>query len=188
VDHAPAENLHVSEGDLKDAEFVDSCVAGKDLVLSSLGLRTSGFAIWNEVFDAEFLEKANTNIIQAMKKHSVSKIALVSAAGCRDSISKVSLIFRVIMNVSVLRYVYPYVEKQEEMYVQASQESGFDICLVRPPMLTAGPKTGNAKKVDDLFGNRKIARADVADWMVKECEKPGRFADATPLITDDSIA
>jgi putative NAD(P)-binding protein len=57
------------------------------------------------------------------------------------------------------------------------QRSGLNWTVVRPPQLTDKPPTGKYRVLDGrlpLFGFN-ISRADVADFMIKAVEDPGRI-------------
>jgi len=176
------ENVKVMEGNLRDAAFVDSCVAGQDLVLSSLGLRIGGMAYWNKPKDPEFLIEAFKNIVAAMRKHGVKKASIVSAGPVGNGREKMSFFFRaIIIPVSSLGHIYPTLERMENVCMEATD---LDFCIVRPPLLTDKPATGTGKIVNDLFGLRKISRAEVARWILEESQKPGEYAHKVVLLSD----
>ena len=62
------------------------------------------------------------------------------------------------------------------------EESGLDWTLVRAPILTDGPRTGNYK-VGELKGTipLRVSRADVADFMLA-CALEGRYVKEKPVI------
>ena len=45
---AGLQNVTVRAGDLRDPVFVDSCIAGQDIVMSALGNRLPSLAYWNK--------------------------------------------------------------------------------------------------------------------------------------------
>ena len=169
------------EGNVKDAEFVDACVAGQDIVFSTLGYRLPSLAPWNRPEDPTLVEVASANIIAAMKNNGVKKACILTGAGAGDSYSKVSMVMKVALSVSALAHVYPHLTAMENLYLA---EPKLDVCIPRPALLTDGPATTNGKVVDDIFGNRSISRADVAHWMVDEALKPGLFEHKTALLAD----
>ena len=196
-------NVRVMVGDLRDPAFVDSCVAGQDIVMSCLGNLTSGIGYWNKPVrfsaghvhlhktnpqhpktvksEPEYLEICTKNIIAAMKKHGVKKANVISASGVGDSYRKTSWILRVMLKTTALAHLYPYLETMESLY---DAESELDVCINRPTKLTFGPLTGKGKVVEDTFGYRVISRADVAKWMLDESLKDGVFQVKKPLLAD----
>ena len=52
------------------------------------------------------------------------------------------------------------------------RQSGLSWTLVRPGFLTNGPRTGRYRVIENMDGvrARKISRADVADFQLKETE------------------
>ena len=70
---------------------------------------------------------------------------------------------------------------REEVTIKASNA---DWLIVRPGMLTNGPRTGKYRVLNDLSGVTagKISRADVADFILRELAAPSQFK-RTPLLT-----
>ncbi|GAC1491024.1 MAG: hypothetical protein NVS1B2_01750 [Vulcanimicrobiaceae bacterium] len=100
----------------------------------------------------------------AMKRNDVTRVLAISSAGAQDDPN---------MNVIARRFVMPFLLKNvlrdmrrmEELFA----ESGLAYTIVRPGRLTDGPRTG-LYRANDRFvpeGGRAIARADVADFMVR---------------------
>lgn len=68
----------------------------------------------------------------------------------------------------LLKTIYADKEKQEEI-VRASEVAW---TVVRPGFLTDGARTGRYRVIPDMTGvrARKISRADVADYLLKEMQ------------------
>src|SRR5262245_17267399 len=79
--------VDVVRGDPLDAAFVDTAVKGKDAVVTALGLRlrrgSNPFS--SIVSPPTLLSQSAAHMIAAMKRHGVSRISMVSAAGVGDS-------------------------------------------------------------------------------------------------------
>jgi putative NADH-flavin reductase len=64
------------------------------------------------------------------------------------------------------------------------RKSGLDWIIVRPVILTNGPKTGRYKVLNNPKDWRSgtISRADVADFLVKQVQDPA-YLGKTPVLT-----
>jgi len=175
-------NVKVLEGDVKDANFVDSCIAGQDLVLSGLGIRLAGLAYWNSVPDPEFLRVSTTNIINAMRKNGVKRACIIGAAGTNDSHEKVTFVFRIVIAITALAHVYPLLAEAERMFLDAKD---LDICMVRPVGLQDTPKTERVQVVErSTMKTSTISRANVAWYMLNTSLTQPQYELKTPIIAD----
>ena len=172
--------VKVVEGNLSDARFVESCIEGKDVVLSSLGFRLPGLGYWNHPYEPEYLGIAADNIIAAMRKYGVKRVLFLSAAGIGDSFAKVSFGFRAFITLSALAHVYPLLEKVENKFTAAND---LEVCCPRPPGLTNDPMKGAVIVKPELPGLPRISRADVAKYMLDEAVKEGPFEHKLPLFS-----
>jgi len=154
--------LRVIQGDVLDPASVAATVRGQDAVLNALGMKpgtpqpvTSG---------------GTKNIIAAMQQNGVRRLITVSAiavAALDGHAQEVPWPFRVFLTIAVpVRKLFEDKVRQE----QAIQQSGLEWVIVRPTTLTDGPQTGTYRVGVPLkVGlSAKIARADVADFMLKQ--------------------
>ena len=97
-----------------------------------------------------------------MKKNGVKKIITCSSLGTGDSYSQCSLFTKFFIWAIISK---PIADKviQEEMI----RKSGFDFVIIRPSGLVDKPYSGKFKVGFDVSGGR-VARADVANWMVQQ--------------------
>jgi len=112
-----------------------------------------------------------------MKRHGVSRISMVSAAGVGDSRKAVAWPLRVLFRISNIRVDYDDIERAEALLAA----SGLDWQAVRPTSLTNGAATG-ARRVNRYGTTMRTAREDVARFMFDQLEQP-RFAERTPMIS-----
>jgi len=151
------ERLRVAVGDALDAEAVARAVSGQNAVAVALGSRDRR----NRTVRSE----GTANAIRAMQAHGVRRLVVVSAAGAGDSYRQLPLIMKAIVK-TLLRNTYADHAQQEE-YVR---ESGLEWVIVRPALLTDGPRTGAyriATAEEDLPGG-KVSRADMAAFVVRQ--------------------
>lgn len=147
-----------AHGDATDPAAVGRAVPGHDAVVSALGRRMS--------FKAEgLIERSMRAIAPAMEKNGVRRLILVSAFGVGDSLREAPLIPR-LMYRSLLKDIFAD-KKAAEDYLRGT---GLDWTFVYPVMLTNGPRTGRYRAGEHLAlrGMPKIARADVAHFILKE--------------------
>jgi putative NADH-flavin reductase len=152
-------NLKVVSGDALNPDDVDSVVEGKDAVLSTLGPKGKP-----KVMAAESMR----NIVNAMEQHGVRRLVVVSVAGIpvpedkRGSNLASSLIKLLLKDV--------FTDRENQLSVL--ENSSLAWIAVRVPRLTNDPPTGSVKA---FFGNpapsMKVARADLADFMLKQLKK-----------------
>lgn len=153
------ERLRVVQGDVQDATPVEEAVKGQDAVLMVLGHTKSS--------PKNVLTQATENVLDAMKKHGVRRLVNLTGAGVADPQDQPKLFNRV-MSV-LLKVAARDLLADSERQAEAIKQSGVEWVIVRVPMLTEGPHTGNIKVgyVGQGTGPR-IARADVADFMLKQ--------------------
>ena len=151
--------LRVVKGDVTDAKSVEDPVASQDAVLCALGTK---------VIRKNTIQSDGTrNIIAAMQKHGVRRLVLESSLDVGDSRGQLGFFFAHVIRPTLLRNIFADKEVQEKMV----KESPLEWIIVRPAMLTNGPRTGKYRagfSADDHSITRKISRPDVADFMLKQ--------------------
>jgi len=168
-------DVHTVQGDVRDRAAVSSAIDGQDAVLSALGARS--------LKERGLLESAMANIIAGMTEHGVRRIVVLGAAGALHDANK--------YQSATTKLVYWIIRRtllKNPLDDQAAQErlieaSDLAYTMVYPPRLTNGPRTSNYRVQGDGLpphGSR-IARADVAEFMVKELEA-GNFVRQGPYI------
>ena len=161
----------VTEGDATDPEAVADVVAGAGAVLSALGSRgakTPGL-----------LASAASAVTQAMVKHGVDRLICVSAAGAfiEEDPEANPLVKAILPRI----FARPFADVREmERVVRAS---ALDWTLVRPTRLVNGPGTGEFRIRDQYPppGLTRIARADVAQFMIGALTEPGYLREAPAI-------
>ena len=159
------------QGDVRDRAAID----GQDTVLSALGARS--------LTERGLLEAAMANIISGMTEHSVCRIVVLGAAGALHDANKyqsatTKLVYWIIMRTLLKNPLDD--QAAQERLIEASDLA---YTMVYPPRLTNSPRTSNYRVQGDGLpphGSR-IARADVAEFMVKELEA-GNFVRQGPYI------
>jgi putative NADH-flavin reductase len=161
----------VTGGDATDFAAVADVVASADAVLSALGPRgakTPGL-----------LGTAASAVTQAMVKHGVHRLICVSAAGAfiREDPEANPLVKVILPRI----FARPFADVREmERVVRAS---ALDWTLVRPTRLVDGPGRGELR-IRDRYpapGLTRIARADVAQFMIGALTEPGYIRQAPAI-------
>lgn len=152
----PAAGLTVMEGDALDPASVAAVVKGADAVMSALGPRGAK--------SQGLLAGAAANIVAAMNDAGVGRLIAVSAAGAFIGADPDSGALTKLILPRVLAKPFADVRRMEDVI----RASGLEWTLVRPTRLVGGPATGQYRTRSDFppQGGRKIARADVAQFMV----------------------
>jgi len=159
-------HLKVIRGDIVDLEAVKQLVAGQNAVCSCIGMMPT----WKHV---DVFSRGATNILEAMGKDSSQKFVAVTGIGAGDSKGHGGFLYDRIFNPLLLKTIYEDKDR-EEAIIRASRVQWM---IVRPGFLTNGPRTGKYRALVKMAGVKagKISRMDVADFILKELEKPRHF-------------
>jgi putative NADH-flavin reductase len=162
-------NLRIAQGDVTNYGSVETTVAGQDAILCALGTK---------VIRKNSIQSDGTrNIVQAMHQTGVKRLVVETSLDVGDSRGQLGFFFAHVIRATFLRNIFEDKELQERIV----RESGLDWIIVRPAMLTDGPRTGNYRagfSASDKIA-RKVSRADVADFMLKQATSNG-FLRQTP--------
>lgn len=154
------ERLAVVTGDAFDPASVAEAVQGQDAVVCALGAG-------RELKKTTVRTTGTINIISGMHKHNVKRLIVVTAMGTGESWDTLSL-FNKFFYATLLKNTREDHETQEI----AVKESALDWTIVRPSGLTDTPRTGIYDVGENIPGTTtRIARADVADLIMKELEQ-----------------
>ncbi|HTJ38040.1 MAG TPA: NAD(P)H-binding protein [Dactylosporangium sp.] len=161
--------------ELGDAEAIAGAVAGRDAVLSALGLRVAEMrARRKQDPSARSSVQADGARAQvaAMLATGVRRIVSVDAAG-RVADSGDGFVTRFVAKPllqRLLREGFTDLAAAERVL----RDSGLDWTLISPPRLTDGPQRPYRTVVDrNVRGGGTLSRADVADAMFRALEEPG---------------
>lgn len=152
--------LNLLTGDVFDAIGVSQAIQGQDAVICALG---SG----SDLSKTTVRTAGTINIIKGMNDHKVKRFFAVTAMGVGESWNNLSLLnkffFAVLLKSS---------REDHEAQESAINASGLDWTIIRPSGLTEKPRTGVYDVGENIPAKTsKIARADVADMILKELEQ-----------------
>lgn len=175
--YAAPDGVRTERGDVLDPAFTTAVVPGHDAVVSCLGMRYRHPWARRQSPD-DFISHATQTIIGAMRRASVRRIAVISAAGVGDSRHTANAFIRILIATSNVGIAYADLEWVEQLL----RGSGLDWQAVRPTTLSRRRGTGRVRVAERFAATASIPRADVAAFMLREIEQP-HFSQRTPIIT-----
>ena len=162
------------EGDARDEGALTRAIAGCDAVISSLGTAISPFR------EVTLLSTATRALVVVMARQNVRRLVCITGMGAGDSRGHGGFFYDWLFQPLLLRKVYEDKDRQEDVI----RASALDWIIVRPTLLNDEPARGGVRALIDLSGVQggKIARADVADFVVQQLTADTWLRKA-PLIT-----
>lgn len=162
--------LTVVTGNVLNPNDVDKALDQAGAVVCSLGNTSNN--------PADVVSAGTQQIVNAMQRRSIKRLIVVSSLGVGDSKNQVPFFFKVLA-ATVLRKTMKEKEAQEALV----RTSDLDWTIVRPGGLTDGPRTGAYRfGLDASLTAGRVARADVADFILRELER-NEFVREAPAIT-----
>jgi nucleoside-diphosphate-sugar epimerase len=153
-------NLRIARGDVLDYASVESAMRGQSAVLCALGHKR--FFYPNKI-----QSNGMGNILRAMKACDVPRLICETALGIGNSVGRLGLPHTFFILPLILPF-YMWDKLRQEQLIIASDR---DWVIARPGVLTNGEARGvyrHGPKVGSYLWPVKIARADVADFMLKQ--------------------
>jgi putative NADH-flavin reductase len=152
-----SERLRAVPGDLLHAEQLAQVLLGQDVVLSAFGPAT----LRRVTTRGEF----GTALATAMERSGVRRAVVVSSGLLFEEQNAVGKLLR----GTLFRNLLPDMTAMEATL----EKDGLEWTIVRPPRLTNGPLTKSYSAADGrLPKGMTVSRACVADFMIKEAERP----------------
>ena len=165
--------LEKMPGDALNQQNVEVALAEVDVVIVTLGIGL------RDLFKPVRLFSESTRVlIAAMTEKSVNRLICITGFGAGDSQASIAPLQRFPFKI-VFGRAYDDKSRQEELIKQ----SGLDWTIARPGVLLNGARTGRYKVLRDPseWRNGIIARANVADFLVKQIEDRS-FIGAAPVL------
>ena len=153
------DQINIFTGDVFDLVSVAEVVQGQDAIVCALGS--------SDLKKTTVRAEGTANIIQAMKEHGIQRLLVVTAMGTGESWNTLSRVTK-FFYATLLKSSREDHEAQETVVKQ----SELDWTIIRPSGLTDEPRTGVYEVGENILAKTsKIARANVADLIVKELEQ-----------------
>jgi putative NADH-flavin reductase len=168
-------NCTVFKGDALNSDDVARSLQGVDVVVQALGVPLSLHLVTKPV---TLFSEATRILLPEMKNAGVSKLVSVTGFGAGDSRGSINILQRLPFAI-LLKRAYDDKSIQEDLVGQ----SGLDWLIVRPGVLMSCPASGKYRVLTrpDEWRNGVVARADVADFIVKRIEA-GELGRERPVI------
>ena len=168
------ERLRKFRGDALDSEDVARAVAGQDAVCSCVGV---GGLTRQPV---SLFSRGARNLLAALESAPRTRLVVVTGIGAGDSRGRGGFFYDKIFQPLLLKTIYEDKDREEAL-IEASNANWL---IVRPGLLTNGPRTGKYRVITDAEASvgGRISRADVADFILNEIERPSRFRQTPALI------
>jgi len=164
------ERVRIVPGDARDPGAVAAVVKGQEVVCDCLGSK-------DIIRTTTLFSQCAENLARAMKPEQL--LIAVTGMGSGDSRGHGGFLYDRVVLPLVLGRIYADKERQERIIMEKIARW----VIVRPGILTNGPRTGRYRALVDLRGIRggKISRADVADFILSQAKSPA-FLGKTPLV------
>ena len=161
-------------GDALSQQNVKAALAGVDVVIVTLGI-----SLGDLFKPVHLFSQATRVLIAAMKDKSVNRLIAITGFGAGDSQKSISPLQRFPFKI-VFGRAYDDKSRQETLIKQ----SGLDWTIARPGVLFNGAQTVRYKVLREPpeWRNGIIARANVADFLVKQTEDRSFIGVAPVLI------
>ena len=158
------EHFEVVQGDVLAPQTIRGAIAGKDAVVSAVGVRDRA--------PTTLYSEGVANMIQAMQSAHVCRLICVSASGLEPGPLWERLIAKPIL-WAVFKEMYSDLVRMEVVV----ERGLIDWTILRPPRLTNGPRTGQYQVALNKHLRRIlfISRADCADFIVSHLSDPATY-------------
>jgi putative NADH-flavin reductase len=149
-------------GDALDHRDVEAALAQVNAVIVTLGV-----GLGDLLRPVHLFSEATRVLIRAMKAQAVKRLICVTGFGAGDSHASISCLQRVPFQI-IFGHAYDDKTRQERLI----KESALEWTIVRPGVLTGGPRTGRYQVLREpsQWRNGIISRADVAEFLVRQIE------------------
>jgi putative NADH-flavin reductase len=154
-------NLRVVRGNVLDYESVEAAMQGQSAVVSALGHKR---LFW----PTKILSRGTDNTMRAMKACRVPRLIVESSLGVGNTVGRLGLPATLLFVPLILPFYFWDRVRQEKLI---ADKIDIDWVIVRPAMLTNGAAHGKYRhgfNVGNFILPRRISRADVADFMLKQ--------------------
>ncbi|MEM6462050.1 MAG: NAD(P)-binding oxidoreductase [Pseudomonadota bacterium] len=159
------DRIEAFRGDALDGADTERALDGVDTVVQALGVKASLAMVTSPV---TLFSEATRVLLPAMEKIGVNRLIAVTGFGAGDSSAYINPLQRLPFRVVLGR---AYDDKTTQEYL--IEKSAIDWLIVRPGVLTNGARTDRYRILmkPHEWRNGIISRADVADFIARQCSK-----------------
>ena len=168
-------NLEKVRGDALKSQDVEAALIGVDVAIQALGV-----GLGDLFRPVHLFSDATRVLIAAMRTQGVKRLICVTGFGAGNSQASISCLQRLPFQI-VFGRAYDDKSSQERLI----KESELDWTIVRPGVLTRGPRTGRYKILSEpsQWRNGIISRSDVAEFLVRQIEDQA-YVRQTPVLVN----
>lgn len=166
------ERLRVVTCDVLDAAAVGAAIQDQDVVFCAVGTDSRG--------PTTLYSSAAQNVVAGMQQHGVRRLVFLSNFGVLDETASDAIGW---LMLALVRRVIRHTLADHRLALEKISSSGVEWIAVRPMALNNGPMT-SSYRIDPVGlprNGRSIARADVADFMLKQADDD-RYLQKVPAI------
>lgn len=167
--------LETVRGDARKEEDVEAALEDINVVVQSLGVGAG------DLFrPVNLFSEATRILVAAMQRRNVKRLIAVTGFGAGESRNAISCLQRLPFRFFLGR-AYDDKDIQERLIAKSS----LDWTIVRPGILTNGPRTGRYRVLVDAaqWRNGVISRADVAHFIVRSIDNDEYIREAPVLVS-----
>ena len=167
------DRVRVVQGDILDGGAVSDAVDGQEAALVALAAGTNKAA-------EQVTAQGTLNVVRSMQRYRVRRLVVLSAGGTQPGRDPdLPWFFERVVKPLFLKGVLADLRRMEI----SVRQSELDWTVVRTAQLVDGPARGGyrAEPGYSLAGGTKIARADVAAYMLEELERRDNIAHALAI-------
>lgn len=162
-------------GDLSDPASLERAIDGVDAVVSCLGPTKL------DAGQVALFEAGTQAIVEAMKAHGVRRIVAVSGGAARLPTDRRSLANRLL--IGVMRTMAGTIVEANERVLAVLAGSGLEWVAARSGNMTGGPGGEPVRADAHIPPGWKIARVDLADFMLAQLESDAWVGQAPFVMT-----
>lgn len=168
--------LEKLDGNALDPDAIKRALVGVDAVIQTLGVPTAPMQILS---GTRLFSAATRVLVDAMEANAVKRLICVTGLGAGDSRGHGGPLYNAALCLFLGR-VYADKDVQERII----RRSQLDWTIVRPTILTNGPRTGKYRVLANPreWTSGFISRADVADFLVGQIDD-ANLLHKTPALT-----
>jgi len=172
-------NLETISGDALRRDDVERALDQVDVAIQALGVATGPQIVLGGV---TLFSESTRLLVSAMEAAGVNRLISVTGFGAGDSRPHLNCIERIPFEL-LLGRAYDDKDTQEQLI----RDSTLDWTIVRPVILTNGPRSGQYEAYIDAgqWRNGLISRADVADFLVRQIDDDG-YVGETPVLRNST--
>ncbi|MET0546215.1 MAG: SDR family NAD(P)-dependent oxidoreductase [Caulobacterales bacterium] len=178
ADRIPIEhnNLRKVIGDARKADDIRAALKGATAVIQTLGIPANVKMLTGPI---DLFSTATATLLPLMREAGVRRLISVTGFGAGESRSAIGPLQRIAFDL-VFGRAYADKDIQERQII----ESSLDWVIVRPGVLTNGRAGGKYRILTSpqAWRNGVIARADVADFIVKQLTSDAYLRQAPVLV------